>query len=103
MVQCVSDTVGVLVVQSMCLGLDDCDSGTELTPGGGCETCRAGTYRRKGLDLVCTHCRAGRTTPTPGAKTPSQCSLGTSSFFSPLPCLLPTANGLLQFDLPSLA
>ena len=59
-----------------CLPPDYCASGTELRSNGRCVKCGVGTYRKQGADPVCSQCPAGRTTPTEGAATVTDCSMG---------------------------
>ncbi|KAI0238725.1 hypothetical protein LSAT2_010524, partial [Lamellibrachia satsuma] len=54
---------------------DDCKSGEELKPDGHCVPCEVGTYRKQGVDPVCTQCSADRTTPGEGSKGADACSL----------------------------
>ena len=58
------------------LSPDECPSGTELKPDGSCKNCEVGTYRKQGVDSVCTQCSGDRTTPQAGGEGADACSLG---------------------------
>ena len=58
------------------MSLDDCSSGTELRSNGSCAPCKVGTYRKQGVQAVCVRCGAARTTPSTGAETSAECTLG---------------------------
>ena len=60
----------------MSMSPDDCPSGKELKPDGSCVSCDVGTYRKQGVDTVCSQCAADMTTPGEGAKGADACSQG---------------------------
>ena len=54
---------------------EECESGLQLSPGGGCEVCQRGTFRTKGVHASCIQCPRDRTTTGPGAASPEECVL----------------------------
>ncbi|XP_018013808.1 sushi, von Willebrand factor type A, EGF and pentraxin domain-containing protein 1 isoform X2 [Hyalella azteca] len=54
---------------------EECESGLQLSVGGGCEVCPRGTFRTKGVHAACIQCPQDRTTNNPGASSPEECAL----------------------------
>ena len=54
---------------------EECESGLQLSAGGGCEICQRGTFRTKGIHAACIQCPQDRTTAGPGASSPEECAL----------------------------
>ena len=61
---------------------DDCPDGKEMKADGRCVECEVGTYRKQGLDPVCTPCPTGRTTPWAGDERENDCNAGKCTGFT---------------------
>ena len=75
---CLSDVYMSLddCLSDVFMSLDDCSSGTELRSNGSCVPCKVGTYRKQGVQAVCVRCLPEVTTPSTGAETIAECTLG---------------------------
>ncbi|XP_021378486.1 sushi, von Willebrand factor type A, EGF and pentraxin domain-containing protein 1-like [Mizuhopecten yessoensis] len=54
---------------------DDCPSGKELLPTGGCVPCATGSYRTQGVQSLCTLCPSGLTTEGNSSTSIQNCKL----------------------------
>ena len=67
----------------MFVATDDCQDGTELRSNGSCMACKVGTFRKQGVNAVCTICPdSGKTTRSTGAVSSDECSLSEFCFES---------------------